>query len=414
MSKMPEWLGAARCLDCDKPIEECGCHGAGAVEGTDAPPAQEEEKDDAMGKVTPIKTAAATNEIQYVHGIEESKLEPAAIGLAIAKLKLKVSKKATLPELVLALKEHFAKAKQAVSPCDQCGGVSTMHDFDACPFCGDHDESDQVADNPGDGKNENEDGGEVEAPEETGTRALVHESTVEAVAELVPAGDLDFAVSEIRELQRNARINIFLIGRKLNEIGVNEIWKSRKTPDGKTAYTKLEDFARAELGMGRKYAQDLQRIAHAFSEDEARQIGPTKMRLVISIDDKELQQELLDKLRSNPEVGRRELEQQAGRKGIHSQTPGRDKKKAKKALARGKLAPTNAITVAAVEGKHMVRLYKRPAHRTEERVPAKQIADVPYGVWELVNDVRVYIHIGRNAAGELIAKLDVKRIVPGE
>ena len=68
------------------------------------------------------------------------------------------------------------------------------------------------------------------------------------------------------------------------------------------------------------------------------------------------------------------------------------------------------LTVASILGKETIKLFKKPASRSDEPVPAKRLADQPYGSFDLGNDTRCYLYVTTNAAGELVIKRDIRRI----
>jgi hypothetical protein len=406
-----DWLGEGRCAGCGHALDDCACGAVGGVEGTAREHASEERTQDKMGKVVKLKES---EEVELVHGIDARKLDKEAIDDAIESLDLKVPKKSSIVERVAALKEAFGLmvADDLSGPCTNCGAVSSLA-LDACPFCGVGEEdaatkSARVAVTEPAPPPES-----PPPPPKTGKRAIVREDAPVAVAaevvDVLPHGELDRLVEEIRALVREGQAGQYEIAERLTQISKSESYKQRKTADGRVAYSKLEDFAKAELGFHRKYVQDLLHVFTRYTRTDVLDVGATKLRLVLQLPEGS-QQEMLDKLRSG-EAGRRDIEQKLGRRGIHSQTPGKDRKKL--GHKPGKAAPTNSITVAQVEGKHTIKMHARPSHRGEELRPARKLADQPFAVWDLANDVRMQFAVIQNAAGELVMKVEVKRIAPG-
>ena len=356
----------------------------------------------------PKKNAAKDDDVhEMVHGIDATKLDLTAIKDAIERLKIKVPKKAGLPELVEALQKKFAKDNQAdVGPCDNCGARSLIDEnVPACPFCG-------VGEEPVSGKVETAipDGEAVIDPEtgevlETGVRAIVAEGAVEATAEIVPSKDLDVLVEEIQRLNRDATATVWVLAGKVSELNKSERWKERRTVKGAVAYSKFEEFVKTELGMTREYVQTLQRCYVNYTEKDFAEVGVSKLRMILQFP-KESQQEMLDKVRTGEVPGKRALEREKNK------APGRRALKAKKDTTKGKSAPTNAITVAAVEGKHSIKLNKRMPSKSDPLQPAKRLADEPWGVWDAANDVRFFFFVTTNAAGQVLLQFNVKRITP--
>jgi hypothetical protein len=356
----------------------------------------------------PKKNAAKDDDAhEMVHGIDAKKLDVVAINDAIERLKLKVPKKGGLPEKVEALKKEFAKANQAdVGPCNNCGARSLIDEnITVCPFCGvgeEVPESGRQAASPEVQAEIDPETGEVL---ETGTRAIVPEGAVEATAEIVPSKDLDVLVEEIQRLNRDATATVWVLAGKVAELNKSERWKERRTQKGAVAYSKFEEFVKAELGMTREYVQTLQRCHVNFTEKDFAEVGVSKLRMVLQFP-KESQQEMLDKVRTGEVPGKRALEREKNK------APGRRALKAKRDTTKGKAAPTNAITVAAVEGKHSIKLNKRMPSKSDPLQPAKRLADEPWGCWDAANDVRFFFVVTTNAAGHMVLQFNVKRITP--
>lgn len=417
-----KWTGDERCMECGQLLAGCTCR---AVDDHAPSGAQAKDADDMAKKKNEATDANAAQhafgDVAQIYGIDESKLNVEHIDAALVTLKIK-AKKATLTEKVGMLKDAFAPTKpRDLGECNACGGKSPIATFpDACPFCG-VEETDDGHATVGKVETPSAPAAPVEVAEApvTKTRALSVVKPVPDAGKVIPVSDLqpdallDEAVKEIRTLERDSKEYVVKLARRFVDIGVSELWKRRRRLDGTVAYSKIEDFAKGELGFHRAYVQTLQRIAIRFTDQDIAGIGITKLNVIASIDDKDIQQEMLEQVRNDPSIPRREIERAAGRGGKDTRVK---KKKNKLKLTHAKpvkAAPTNEIAIAIILGKHKVKLYKKQDTTGAALTPARQIADLPFGYWDVVNDVRVFFSLVRLPTGELRLNIDAKRITPG-
>ena len=83
---------------------------------------------------------------------------------------------------------------------------------------------------------------------------------------------------------------------------------------------------------------------------------------------------------------------------------GKDNKKDSKPAEKGK------ITVALAEGRFSIKAFNKPEKKGEETARAKQIAKRPYGTHDLTNDVRMFVEAAYDANGEIVFKVEFRRI----
>ena len=365
-----------------------------------------------------------------IGGIPASKLNEQSIDDAIKRLKLEV--KGTGPTTPLlkkvgALLAYFETRSDAEKgPCDHCGAESTL-DLPCCPFCGTGDNPPEaIAEHVVDAAFErmedgdSSDSGEAEEPDETPAEpadatfddlkpstSLAPEVPEGVLEYPKPAPDLDKLVQEIRELQRGTAAGAWLLAKKVTEVGKSQIWKQRRDDAGKPAYRTFEQFLEKELDIGRKYGTELLKLYGRFSEEEFQKVGPTKLRLVLQAP-QEQQAEVLEKLKGGAprkEVTE-EVRQARAEKGLKT-SQGKTPKKN---------APTperKTITVAQIEGRKTIPLYKKPEGRItiDDAQRAKKLADVPFGYLDLTNDVRMWITVlPHPITGELTARVEFKRL----
>ena len=227
---------------------------------------------------------------------------------------------------------------------------------------------------------------------------------VPAAAPLVTAQEklLDEAVADFKKLNSGFGKTSWGIAQKLTQIYESDLWKARRNEKGEVAYKTFEDFTRAELGIGRKYAQNLMRICANFTEADLIEHGTSKLQLVVSAP-AEMREQLLEEVKAG--ASKRQIAEKA-----QKPRPGKSMKKPAKGEKR---EPT--ITIASIVGTKNVPMYKTTkalksgTAKPADLVPAKAIADVPWCMVPLENDVTMYIMVLQGANGNLTAKVQFKR-----
>jgi hypothetical protein len=290
--------------------------------------------------------------------------------------------------------EYFADRKDLSGPCDNCGACSPNL-LAVCPFCGVGEEAPPVASVLA--------GAVPLPPPKTLKEKPMTTSITKSAPDTVQTASvklLDQAVADIKRIQATLGANSWALAVKLTQVNESEIWKTRRNEVGTVAYKTFEQFTKAEVGFGRKQAQDLMRIQANFTEQEVSDYGSSKLRLVLQAAP-EMKSRLLGRIKAGAST--KEVEQEA-RKNPADPKKSHAQKRSKKPVA------TNAITVAQIEGKKIVRAYAKPSGKKDaELVPATKISDVPWGHIDLANDVRLFISLIAAPSGELSFRLDFKR-----
>lgn len=330
------------------------------------------------------KSAAAS-----VLGLEKPEvLDQKSIDKALGILKLETG--GDLAEKVERIQNYFkgqAGNKSAIlAACDNCGLISDMNAMPFCAYCGETD-TPPVAATP------------VLA---TPSGLTLTDKNKKKIHEAIVVTDLDQAIERIREARRGSIVAEWVVVETLAQISKKDLWKQRTTAEGKVAYKTFEAFTRAELGIGRKYAEDVLRMYSLFAKEDVEQLGTGKLSIIMRVQPEE-HARLLEKAKKG--ASKREIEEEA------SSLPRQNKSKARKP----KVAPPSAdgrVTVAVVaDKKHKVMLFADgPKGAPEKR--AKRIGDIPCGTFDMSNDTRMIFKVIQNTAGEWDLVFQVKRIDP--
>jgi hypothetical protein len=328
------------------------------------------------------------------------------------------------------LVEFFGTGPNLVQ-CDKCHGWSDPSVGDGCPFCGEGDDAPPVPTaiagapkkipTPQEEPTMKTD--VAIAPEDKPLRALERKMPAvlpETVAASSAAQNkaLDAAVQDVKKLQRDFHANAWDVGRALTRIYEADLWKARVDESGAVRYKNFEAFTREELDIGRKYAQDLLRIASRFTREDVLARGTTALRLVIQAPE-EHQAELLGKLQAGAPRSEIEAEvRQVSSGPVKVTQPGGgtiERKRPTKKPARPAPVPKLAegqITIAVVEGKKQLsKLYAKPTGKNDANNlrAATCLEDVPWGYLDLSNDVRMFFTIVQAPSGELSIRHDFRR-----
>lgn len=286
--------------------------------------------------------------------------------------------------------DRFAADDQVQISCEYCGGECPESWEDACPYCGCGWEEEAPS------KPEVNAGKPPEKKETAVSTAI--QKHVAADASLATVELLDRAVAEIRELRREEAANAWRIARKISQIYEQDLWKMRRNEDGSVRYKTFEQFTKAEFGYGRKHAQDTMRLCEQYTEEQFREVGPTKLRVVLQAPEKE-QAALLEMATGG--ASRSTLEQKAGKK----------KKKTKgKPRVEDVAVDPGKITVAVAEGKVLVEMFAKPSGPKDVDLRrAVSLKDSPWGQLDLANDVRMFFTVLQGPDGKLSMRFDFRR-----
>jgi len=375
----------------------------------------------APAKKVPTKKApakASAKKVQIVEGVRLDKVDETTLFAAYRKERVACEAMADppmgLPDeegldtagLVsnLVLWYRAVTPKEELCDCSTCGGDSDAR-LDACPFCGDTEETDMVVgqeEDVGQGAEGTVQGSEPEPKPSKPGRRIVHASEPELVeAEVVEVVDknamevdeLDKMLVDIHQLKAQSATSIWELGTKIKELIDTGKWRFRLDDNGRTKYRTFPQFCKAELGMGYTQANRLVKVAEQFPRDQMERLGIAKCSVMLY-----LPKEVRDQLATgaeNKSVSQLSKEAQELRDGETSPS-----------------TPRGSLTVAMAPGVVEIPLLARPkvnARKASDK-PAKSLSEDPWAVEQLPNKVHCYYSVTKNKDGNLVLAIDRRRV----
>jgi hypothetical protein len=386
-----------------------------------------------------------------------------AMDAALEELDIKIGEDASIESKLKALRKKFKdfEGKNLLADCDNCGEAS-LKTLDRCPFCGDADEVVPAAPEP---EPEEEQEDETETPEEPAEEEpdadvpsseesepgiAIDPSKLEAgndapkeeqkkvrlkrapvakakktpaqselgMATTTPSGKeglalaaslktLDEKVAEIKALDTKTGEAAWKLAERLVELDKGQLWKLRTAEDGKH-YRTYEQFCKSIFDMSTEYVMGLKKAFVRFDKSDFILAGPTKIRLLLQAP-KDQQNEVLQKLKrdglSKKELAR-EIKDKRKKAGMKAGAVEGKREGVKKPVVQ----KDGKVTVAVVLGRQTTKCFKKPLKDGDDPVPAKRLADHPYGYVDLSNDVRLYMRVKQNPAGEISFQIEFRRI----
>ena len=398
-----------------------------------------------------MNTQQATQSDEVVVPIRKDRVDAKHLLACLKKAGASVHVADSVDVLVFKAREYYEKNTPAehLVQCDYCGGVSDDR-LEACPFCND---------NPGQVSASN--GAAAAAQKETTVdpkeatkktpKAPKSKPTPEAKANgkahvngkaahataIVPAdpaplaaktpasaitlskeSDLDVAVADIRKLKVETVVGYKALGLRIKDVYDQQLWKLR-TAEGKQRYKNVDAFFHIELGMTPDTAYGLIDMAARYSDEQIQKFGATKLKLLCEAP-KEDQPRIMGEIERG--ASKREVEKivREVKKKKNHRNPRRDTGTVAQGTvgeAGGRKRVTSQIAVANMMGTVQVKLYKRPSGSRQplkemisEGVRARRLADEPFGMHELANDVVQIFTVQESPSGELVLKIKTKRV----
>jgi hypothetical protein len=333
---------------------------------------------------------------------------------SLGKLKLPID--GSKGDLAERLEAHFLAAFQPAKrmKCPDCKGVSAKA-LDACPYCGATDEP------PTNGKSTNM--SDTTTATTTATMTAIDKAATAAVAlpEGVTVEALDLGVTKVTRLKGEAAVNFHKLGQAIREIYDGQLWKARAEGEGAAAkpkYTSFQTFCAAELGMTSVSAFKMMDVSKAFTEDDVRKFGASKLDLMLKVPE-EHRPALLAKAEAG--AGKRELgaavadiKDKTGTKDSKRET-GRKKtpkKPAKKSAGTAQKAEAKEGQLVALlkAGVEKFPMFKKPEKGAKgEPIAAKVLEDQPYAVIDTENGVRIMVAVLKGKDDQIFLQIKAMR-----
>lgn len=330
---------------------------------------------------------------------------------------------ATLADMLV--KKHKADPKQLLR-CDFCGGSSDST-FDVCPYCGLNDEEgtkkaeelkakEPKPEKPAKAAKAPK---EDKAPGVAKTKGKGPKSDLAVVhtAELVSTRDLDDSVAEIKKIQLDIVDNHWLLGKKLQESHEKNLYKLRLDSNNKPKYRSWGQWVEAELEISPRYAFDLAATSMVFTQEQIKEFGVTKLRVLARIPEEAKRQNLLEKARgelNGKPMTRTEVERAAkqggtlpARKGLgggshgdEASTTERVSKRAQKAAEKAAEREKNeGVTVVVQPGRISIPLFNGNPPKKGGPVRAFSLDDEPQAIEDTLNGIKTTYKLVRETEG---------------
>lgn len=379
-----------------------------------------------------------------VRGVDINLVNLTVLNAALKEAGLKTTAKTSVAERVTLLADHEVSKEgpdNELLDCDHCGGLSQPH-HKVCPYCGTGDEqpapTSPVAVQQAKAKAEGE--GKPSKPEKKAKPSKAEAASKRrekaqkkakeekakpakaALAKVAPAtvdrralDKLDQTERRIAGLVGDNFASAWKLGRELANAFEAGVWKARLDGDGKPAYTGFADWVHQRFSLVPQYARKLMIVSKHFSEKQIREIGPTKLDMVLRVP-AELREELLEKAGGTP---RAELEQEVRRIAPGATRPAMEGSSAQNQAnaAAGRAAPRptrvvapNEVTVAIALGRYELPLFARAkSAESGEEVRAKSVAADPHCAHDMQNGVRAHYRLVEDEEG-LVLVVEYKRV----
>lgn len=331
------------------------------------------------------------------------------VDASLKERKVVISKGAKFPNKVGLLQIDYRQKtdQKDLVECDACGAASDLNE-PKCPFCG---TGEEVPEKP----KQNLVKLKKKAPAPTVEVIEAPEAKTEPVEGVEPTvADLNRRVKDIVALKAGAEASAWLLGKRVGELFDLKIWRARTGEKGKPAYANFGQFVKAEIDLSSSQCYRLIDIAKGFTEEQVRKIGSTKLNHVLrlKVEDRSplvgrIQRENMSVAEVRDFVRAKDTtRRETGRQQIPPGQPGANRK-----------FPEGTVATAVAPGERYVNLYKK-AHTGElpegfpsDQEPARSVDDVPFGVLDLPNNLRLEFQLISGDAG-LVLSIATRRIDP--
>ncbi len=247
------------------------------------------------------RTATASKKAETYKGVVLDKVDPVRLTEYLAEFGIEVEVEKGQDEriaLLDALEAHTQAVKEAnklkskdertaILQCptdeDGCGAYQPADKFtaSACPVCGLSDTEEE--DGEEGEKSISEEVEVVEAVGEVVTKVTKRPNVVSDETQIQVLGtveDLDLAVKKVKAFVQETVTGTWELGLELSQIFDKGLYKLRTTDAGLPMYNDFNEFVTAEIGISKRYADNLRIFAIAFSKEDFTRIGPAKITLI--------------------------------------------------------------------------------------------------------------------------------------
>jgi hypothetical protein len=169
-----------------------------------------------------------------------------------------------------------ATPKSRLADCSTCEGVSDVNEV-ACPYCGDGTVEETAPTRP------------VLPPVPKEVQVLVKvernkpKTAPVVIDEKITEKDLDEAVAKVQQLKAAATESLWDLGHSIRFIHERGLWKLRREKDGSPKYKSWGAFCDAALGITQVYSYKLMDVTKAYSREQLREYGPTKLYITLTV-----------------------------------------------------------------------------------------------------------------------------------
>lgn len=379
------------------------------------------------------ETASAAPAKQLVRNVDLALVNLTTLNAALKLCGLKVTARTKVEDRVVLLADHelelckgddkLEDADKLGGACSFCGGVSRFKDYAACPFCGTG-EDQPVADSPAAapapksakaakagnlgkaakaGKSKKE-----PKPSPAERRALATVETGKVA--LANTKLLEQAERRITGLLGDAMASQWKLGFEINKVYTAGLFKYRVV-NGKPVHT-FSGWCDS-LGISPQYSRSLMHVAANFTEKQVRDIGVSKLSIVLRLPHDAREQALANAAggatRSELEAEVRSIAPGASREHIASgdtthARPGLAASNAedgaqtargeKRRQRAGRAVAANELTAIIMQKLYDIPLFARAkSAETSEPLRATNLASDPHAVLQLENSVALHFRI---------------------
>ncbi len=383
--------------------------------------------------------AASASNSTLVRGVDLTQVNLTVLTAALKEAGVKVTAKHNTAARVELLMDFeiaacpndaaLAEEDRKGGGCDVCGGFSQLS-RPACPYCGTS-ETQPAATSPvaqpapksakaakekaATKKKEKAD--KVKKPKVEPEKVAL--AKAEASGKILKANTAKILDHEkrIRGLLADSFNGIWKLGREINIVYQAGAFKFHVDDNGKPLFT-FSTWCES-VNISPQYARSLMAVAVNFNEKQIRDVGVTKLNIVLRLPE-QARGEILEKAsgmsRDELEAEVRQVAPGAGREHVASGNeatarPGLAASNNARAKARpSRVVAANEVTVAIALARTVIPLFSRAkSAETEEPMRAKTVASDPHAVHDLQNGVRAYYKVIEDEEGLSIV-VEYKRV----